>query len=335
MNENSFAKSFLGSVLIVLALVSQITLANQNGIDAYESRDLTEAKKIFNESLKVNDKEPIALHYLAKIALKESELDQAEEYIEKAIENDPENAKVHFDAARIMGAQAQDSSVFSAPGYAKSALKFFKSAAELEPKTIKYRQGLMSFYLQAPSFLGGDVDLAMSEANAISKLDPSQGFIALANVYQNTDKKEQLKLHYASVEEKFADNANILFARGLYYQSEEDFVKAVNDFKRVQTLKPVDDTDQTIYAAQYQIGRTSVLSKGNYEEGKQALHQYIDTAPEADGLPSKAWAMYRLGILYKETDEKTTAKKLYKEAKMEAKDKQLQKSLKKAIKKLR
>jgi tetratricopeptide (TPR) repeat protein len=335
MNKNNLTKQFFRSVSVLCALVTQLAFANQKGIDAYENRNLDEAKTLFSQSLKVNESDPIALQYLAKIALNESEYDEAEEYIEKAIVGDPKNASIQFDAARIMGAQAQDSSVFSAPGYAKDALKFFKNAAELEPDTIIYRQGLMSFYLQAPGFLGGDEDLAILEAKAIANLNPIKGFIAFANIYQSTNKKDELDMHYASVDEKYPDNASILFNRGMYYQTEEDFLKAVKDFKTVQTLKLTADDDRTLFDAQYQIGRSSVLSKSNYEEGKQALHKYIDTAPEIAGLPSKAWAKYRLGLLYKQTGDKKMAKRLYKESQTETDDKQLRKSLKKSLKRLR
>ena len=277
----------------------------------------------------------MALHYLGKISLNKGELDDAEEYIEKAQKLSPQDAAVFFDAARIMGAQAQDASIFSAPGYAKDALKAFKKAAELEPETLMYRQGLMTFYLQAPGFLGGDEDLAMVEAEAIAGIDAAAGFVALASVYQTGDKKKKVEAHYATAEEKFPDNAKVFYSRGRYFQSQEDFTKAIADFKKVQTLKPENEEDQTIFAALYQIGRSCVLSESNYAEGIKALHRYIETAPVANDLPEKAWAKYRLGILYKGNGDKKTARKLYKEAQSETQDKRLLKSLKKALKKRR
>ncbi len=328
-------KTLVSSFILACTFMSQISFASQNGIDAYENENLNKAKDIFIQSLEKNDKDAIALHYLGKIALTQGELDDAEDYIEKAQKYAPNNAAVFFDSGRIMGAQAQDSSMFSAPGYAKDSLKGFKKAAELEPSTVKYREGLMSFYLQAPGFLGGDKKLALIEANAIAHLDEVKGFVALANVYQSTDADKKLDAHYASAETKFADNASILFSRGMYYQSEEKFDIAVADFQKVLTLKPANDNDHSIFSAQYQIGRSSVLSKDNYEVGIKALHGYIETAPVADSLPTKAWAKYRLGLLYKGKGDKATAKKLYQQAKSETKDKTLLKGIKKALRKVR
>lgn len=334
MNLKPLKKHLLSASVLIGSLVSYSATASQEAIKAYENQELANAKMLFNQSLDNNKNDSTALHYLAKIALNESELDEAEEYIEKAKELSPENARIHFDAARIMGAQAQDSSMFSAPGYAKNALKSFKRAAELEPETIDYRRGLMSFYLQAPGFLGGDEKLAMQEANAIEKLDPVKGFMALANVYQSTGASGLLEQHYSSVDGKLADNANVLFSRGLYYQTLEEYGKALADFRKIQTLERASEEDHTNYAALYQVGRSSVLSESNHKEGIDSLNQYIKTAPESDQLPSKAWAKYRLGILFKQTGDKKSAKTLYKEAQQETKDKQLLKSLKKSIKKL-
>lgn len=335
MNKQTFRRPVLSCLLIISSIFSLLALASQPGIEAFKNNQIKAAKEIFKQSLKNNDKNTIALQYLAKIALNQGELDDAEEYIEDAQELAPSNASIHFDAARIMGAQAQDSSIFSAPGYASDALKAFKKAAQLEPETIQYRQGLMSFYLQAPGFLGGDNKLAMAEAKAIAKLDEVQGFIALANVYQSTDEDEKLKSHYASADIKYASNANIIYNRGLYYQSQQDFTKAVTDFQHVQRLKPIDQDDQSIFAALYQIGRSSVLSESQFEVGIVALQNYIEKAPVNDILPSKPWAKYRLGYLHKKNGDKNTARKLYKEAKSETQDKTLAKKLKKALKRLR
>ena len=91
----------------------------------------------------------MAIQYLAKIALAEGKLDEAEEYIEKAQELAPKNAKIQFDAARVMGAQAQDASIFSASGYASKFLEAFKKAVELKPNFVKQQTSIRRYCLFA------------------------------------------------------------------------------------------------------------------------------------------------------------------------------------------
>jgi len=323
--------SYLFAAMFYLPMVS----ANPSGIAAFDNNDLISAKKLFHQSIEQNNKDAVALQYLGKIALAEGELDDAEEYIEKAQKLSPKDAEVQFDTARIMGAQAQDASIFSAAGYASKSLEAFKKAAQLEPDSVKYRRGLMNFYLQAPGIVGGDDKLAMDEALAISELNPIEGFVALASVYQNTKEEQKLQLLYQSAEKEFPNSAQIAYSRGMYYQSLEKFELAIADFRNVQTMQAENEEDVSIFAALYQIGRNSVLSKTNTEEGIKALHRFINTAPTHNSLPSIPWAKFRLGLLYVNKGDKESARKLYKEAKTETNDKTLQKKLKKKLRRLR
>jgi len=327
LNKSSFIISLFASCL----LGSSFSQANPLAIEAFENNDLTTAKGLFEENIKKNPKDFVSLDYLANIALRQDEYDDAEEYIEKALNLAAMDAKIQFDAGKIMGAQAQDSSIFSAMGYAKKSLQAFKQAAQLEPDNIKYRQALMSFYLQAPGIAGGDVALAEAEANAIETLDPAKGFMAMASIYQKTD-EVKLTAHYAKLEQQFPDNAAVLFNRAMYFQSKEKFDLAITDFRKILTIKPTDEEDNSLYAALYQLGRTSLLSNDNIEEGIQSLQSFIETAPTHDSLPSKAWAKYRLGLLYVSQGDKKTAKELYQQAKNETKDETLLKNIKKSLK---
>ncbi len=329
--KNLLFTSFLLSTIFYISL----GMTGEAGIIAFEQNDLAEAKNQFKQDLAKDNKDVIALHYLAKIALRERGLDDAEEYIENAQQLSPMNAEIQFDAGHIMGAQAMDSSIFSAPGYARKTLKAFKKAAELEPETLRYRQQLMSFYLQAPGLLGGDEELAMVEAKAIAEIDEVQGFLAMASIYQNSDEYDKLETLYASAQQKFPNNAHIFFHRGKYYQSQEKFNLAIADFKEVQTLKAENEEDFILYTALYEIGRSSVLSKSFLDDGIKALQIYIESAPYDNTLPPKAWAKYRLGLLLARNGDRVRARTLYKEARAETKDKTLLRKLKRALKKRR
>ncbi len=311
------------------------SFANSDAVDAFELKNFAVAKDLFTESLKENDKDATAIQYLGKIALHEGEFDDAEEYIEKAQKLAPEDASIQFDAARIMGAQAQDSSIFSAPGYAEKSLNAFKKAATLKPDEIKYRRGLMEFYLFAPGFVGGDEELALVEAEAINKLDEVKGFVALVAVYQKTEDTKKIEALFKEIESKFSKSPSVFLQRGFYYQSLEQYDKALLDFKIASKMKPEDEEDSSVDAAFYQIGRNSVISKSNYAEGISALKTYIETNPAYPDLPSLAWAKYRLGLLYVGSGDKKSGKVLYKQAKKETKDKGLLKQLKKSMRKVR
>ena len=294
----------MSCLLSISSLVVAATSDIEQGIEAFEQQDFTVAKQQFTQRLSLNTQDAVALQYLAKIALQQQEFDDAEEYIEQALKFAANQAEIHFDAALIMAAQAQNSSIFSAPGYAKKSLNGFKMAVQLAPSNLQYRQGLMTFYLAAPGIVGGD------EALAIEKIDPVAGVLALADVYRNTDQTKELKQLFSDADKRFPNNAAILFKRVMYYQAEKQFDLAVNDFKKIQTIVPKDQNDITAFRALYQIGRSSVLSESDHQRGVKALESFIKAAPEHEELASKSWARYRLGLLYHELGDKNRALEL-------------------------
>lgn len=118
-----FLRLLCCTVLATLMLQPLLAATNPAAIAAFEQDDLGNAKNLFEKALQDNQSDFVALQYLGKIALREGELDAAEEYIEKALELAPLNAEIVFDNAEIMGSQAQDAGIFSAPGYAKNLSK--------------------------------------------------------------------------------------------------------------------------------------------------------------------------------------------------------------------
>ncbi len=117
---------------------------------------------------------------LAKTALSNEVLDNAEEYIQLAVKNiDKETdnrlaAEVYYWLGVIMENQGETSSIFSVVGYGKSSLKGYLKSVELEPKNILYRKSLINFYLGAPGIAGGDFDLAIKHAKVIFEQDPNR-----------------------------------------------------------------------------------------------------------------------------------------------------------------
>lgn len=266
--------------------------------------------------------------------MSKGDLDTAEDMISKAIKKNSSNAALQHTAGVLFGQRAQNSSVFSAVGYAKKSLKFFKEAVRLEPSNPEYRMGLMAYYLMAPGIMGGDEDLGKAEAQKIKELDPVRGFLASAMVFQSADENEKLKAHYDTAEQKFPKNALISYNHAAYHQQLEEYQLAHIKFSDILDLELNEDNKLLLHHARYQIGRTSVLSGANINEGISALTAFLKQAPDHHQLPPKPWAKFRLALLHTENGDKVKARALMSEAKGESNDKKLKKEIKKAMKKL-
>lgn len=233
---------------------------------------------------------------LAKAAMT-TDLDAAEKHIEKALAKVPNNAEVQFICGRIMGQQAENA-IFSALSYAKKSLACLKQAVALQPENTAYRKGLMSFYLGAPGIAGGDKQLAWHEAEQITQLNALQGILAKLSYYRQTEQATQHQQLLAQSRQHYPEQAEFHYRHGLVLQDNKHYTDAFNAFKAA-TQAPQDEDGIYQLNAWYQIGRTALFSEQQLEQGIQALNYYIANAPEADNLPDKPWAHFRLAQLHK------------------------------------
>lgn len=321
-------------VLACLCFI-QKTHANDAAIAAYEARDYATTDRIFRESLETNPKDAVALMYLGLLALEDDNLDSAAEYLEQALEIDPNNAKIQYEYALATGLQAQDASIFSAPGYARKSMAAIKKAVELAPEMVEYRFRLMDFYLSAPGILGGSDGKAFAEANAISAIDAPQGVIALASYYQQKGDEEKRASIYEDSVDQYPASAALTINRAIYYFVQESYEQAREDLKKVETI-PLEEGDITSKPhALYLIGRTSLQSNTHLEEGIASLSTYLDSAPRNRNLPEKANVKFFLGELYLKTGDEQRATGLYQEVLEETQNSRLLELAEEALSNLR
>lgn len=335
LKSHAFALLLLFFTLPAFALSSlkpESETRFQQAVDAFETEDLSLALKLFIEVYEENPRHLDSIIYLTRTYARQEQLDEAKELIELALQLAPENAQVQNLSGRVYGVIARDASIFTALGYAEESLKGFSKAVELEPQNLDYRQGLMRYHLNAPSMAGGDKKVAMEQAKAIAKLDEKIGFIALSEVYGVMEDKEALQSHYATISESLAKDPDIVFNHGMLQQSEELFEQANSSFRQaIELAAEREDFITTKFAAIYQLGRTSVLSKKQINDGISALDRYIEQAPDGENLPSKEWAEFRRANLLALNGGKKEAKTIYREIVSKTQDKRLKKAAKRKL----
>ena len=110
--------------------------------------------------------------------------------------SNPSSAEAHYWLGAVNGRLAQTSSIFSKLGYAKAVRSAFERAAELDPKQIEARMGLIQFHLQAPGLAGGDEDLVPALVQQIAAIDIGAGYRAQAIVKQINDDSAGAQMLY-------------------------------------------------------------------------------------------------------------------------------------------
>ena len=100
---------------------------------------------------------------------------QAAAWLERAIALDGTQATYYLWLGRTYGYQAQHAPAGAQFFLARKVRTCLEKAVELNPELVEARVDLLSFYLQAPSLVGGGVEKAKLQAAEIAKRDPAQG----------------------------------------------------------------------------------------------------------------------------------------------------------------
>ena len=100
---------------------------------------------------------------------------QAAAWLARAIAFDGTHATYYLWLGRTYGYQAQHAPAGAQFFLARKVRTCLEKAVELNPELVEARVDLLSFYLQAPSLVGGGVEKAKLQAAEIAKRDPAQG----------------------------------------------------------------------------------------------------------------------------------------------------------------
>ncbi|MEM7280765.1 MAG: tetratricopeptide repeat protein [Pseudomonadota bacterium] len=298
-----FTISFLFLSMLWIVTVS----ANSDAQADFEQGAYTQAKEKLEVNLKRSPEDVDALLLLGKTNYRLNELDDAVDNFQDAIAIDSKIPEAHYWIGVANGRLAGNASIFTAGGYAKKSLKAFETAIELEPTHIEAHRGLMEYYLNAPRIFGGSAEKAMEAANRLKKLDPLEGKLAIASVYDDDDKDELAIEAYKKIIREHPSDPRAYMSLGFRTQAQGEYEEAHSYFSQASQTPTTQVTQTSRSMALYQIGKTAMLSKTNIQQGIDAYIEYLELPLYGDN-PVKAWAHYRLGNLYEMSGNAEKAK---------------------------
>jgi len=169
--------------LTLLMLAASLSSAPAGELErALRHYERTEYKAVLELLLPLKHKDGPVLELIGKAYYMEGDYKKASQYFEKAIAAEPRNARYHHWLGRAYGKRAETSSFLTAPGLASKARQHFEKAVELDPNNLEAISDLFEYYLQAPGFLGGGLEKALTLLERIRRLDPAEGHYAEARL---------------------------------------------------------------------------------------------------------------------------------------------------------
>ena len=219
--------------------------------ELYNQHKLLRAQQAFEALATTNPSDANIQFFLGQISLQREEGEKAVAYMEKAVALSPNSSRMHLALGDAYGLSAQKAGFMSQLGLARKCRGEYEKAVETDPRNIEARWGLMEYYVQAPSIVGGGMDKARVQAQEIKKLDGPRGSLAAGTV-DAADKKFDL---------------------------------AFSEFADALKAEPGN------YAANYQYGRLAAQTGQNLEEGLSALRRCLGQVPPRDqpGYAAADW----------------------------------------------
>jgi tetratricopeptide (TPR) repeat protein len=289
--------------ILVIAVATALPAAAQTsqGIALYDQGRFEDAKRVL--AAQPNDAQ--ALYTLGRIAMAQNDPDKAEEYFKKAIARKPNVSDYHLALGNAYGQQAIRASVFGKASLAGKVKDELLRAVALDPNNIDARQGLIEFYVIAPSIMGGSETKAREQAEEIRKRDASAAHRAFARIYLGQKNKDLARKEYIDWVREQPNAAKSHYGLASFYLAVDKNYKAAGD-EFEAALK----VDPNFMPALFQIGHLAVLTSSNFNRGEEALKRYLAYKPKEDE-PGLHRAYYWLGGIYEKQGNKVAARQNY------------------------
>ena len=254
-----------------------------------EKGNFAQAKSLL-ESPSANPHEVETLFLLGKIYYLSGDFDKAEDLLEKATEVQPGSSDCFLWLGRALGRRAEQASPFKAPFLAKRAHRAFSAAVALNPNNLEARDDLLTYYLEAPGFLGGGKDKAIELAEQIKALHYCHYLKQSAQIYESEKSFEKAETSLQKAAEWKPACLTGLLALAAYYQNNHQMSKARATLLKAIQFFPVSP------AAHFELGRFEVEAGGDLDRGQLELDAFLSLHSQGEPYPFEGY--YWLGKIH-------------------------------------
>ncbi|MGQ0586271.1 MAG: tetratricopeptide repeat protein [Gammaproteobacteria bacterium] len=294
------------SVLAALALLSSGAVgadARGDAIKAFDTRQDRVALGLLQAAAKAAPDDAELHAYLGRAYTRAAQGEPAVAALTRALELAPDKADIHLHMVSALGQYISQVGMFKKMSLGKQVKEHSERAVALDPSSVRARESLMQFYIQAPGIAGGSMDKAREQAAAVARLDPAEG-LRLDAILARADKKPDTEVVAAWEKAIAAPGAppNTRMQYAFYLQGLEQWDAASAQFEILA---------RTNAGALYQVGRTAAMSGKNLEAGEKALRAYLETGPRAENDPAIEAAHWRLGLVLEKATRRDEARAQY------------------------
>lgn len=217
------------------------------------------------------------------------------------------NARYHNWLGKQYGEKAGSVGFLSAAGYARRARSEFERAVQLDPSSVEAHRDLSEYYIEAPSIMGGGLDKARVQADALSKLDPPSAHWVLARIAEKQKRFDEAEREFRAAIAASSEPARYWLNLASFYRGRgrlDDMQKAVTTAAGLRGRHPSILSDAA-----------GLLLRGgrDFEAAIRYLREYIASGQFVEDAPAFQ-AHYLLGQVLEKAGRRNEAAAEYRAA---------------------
>ncbi|HEX7961321.1 MAG TPA: tetratricopeptide repeat protein [Terriglobales bacterium] len=293
-------------LLLFLASLS-LSASSSDAYTLLTDGQANRALATLNQQVAANPRDARAHNLLCRVFYQEERWDNAISECERAVALDPRNSSYQLWLGRAYGQKADHSSFVTAAGLASKVRTAFEKAVQLDAKNVEARCDLSEFYIEAPPFMGGGSDKAVTQAEALTQYDPAAAHWLRARVAEHRKQMDVAESEYKKAVEADRDRAERLFDLASFYRR----TGRLNDMEVTVSRLSADPPQNG--AALFDAASLLLRSGRNFPAAIDLFRRYLASNTKGELGPAFQ-AYYRLGVLLEKTGDAAGAADAHRKA---------------------
>jgi tetratricopeptide (TPR) repeat protein len=212
----SILKWFLFTVILSTTLLATDAVASP--ADLLAAGRVDEVIASLQSQVNASPENAGAYNYLCRAYYALGDWDRAIANCEKSVKLASDNSDYHLWLGRAYGEKADHVNPFSAASLAGKLRREFERAVELSPNSVEARSDLAEFYIDAPGIVGGGLDKARLQAQALAGFAPAKAHYLNGRIAEKEKDAAVAEKEYRAAIDASQGHANDWLNLALFYR---------------------------------------------------------------------------------------------------------------------
>ena len=240
-----------------------------------------------------------------RVRLTVRQWDSAVQACEQSVRLEPQNSSYHSWLGRALGKKAEKANFVSAISLARRVRTEFEEAVRLNPRSAEALADLGDFYVEAPGFMGGGQDKALSIAAQLDALDPGAAS-------QLRGRIAEARKDYPTAEREFRHAVAIALHPALRWATLASFLQRRQRWDDMETAvrscESAAQRDSHATVALYDCAGVLIDARRDPQTAARLLEEYLSSSSKTDEAPAfEAWV--RLAKLEEDLGDNAAARR--------------------------